>query len=65
MTTKPKQDGDNLYWVVERECAVMQARVAESHGKRGNTTVLMTGRAIPEERIDALAKAGVRIVNTK
>lgn len=63
--TPPKKDGDSLYWVVERQCAEMQVRVALSHRKRGNVVVLATGRALPEAQIDELAHAGVKVVNTR
>jgi hypothetical protein len=60
-----EKGGSSLYWVVERECAEMQIRVALSHRNRGNEVVLMTGRALPEDRIEDLAQAGVQVVNTK
>jgi hypothetical protein len=60
-----KSGEDSAYWQVERECLRLHALVAMSHRKRGNEAVLATGRALPEERTDELAHAGVQVVNTK
>lgn len=61
MTTK--KDGDSLYWVVEQWAAKAQQKVAESHAKRGNQTVLLTGRKLTDAEIVLLEELGVEVVD--
>lgn len=58
-----KKDGDSLYWVVEQWAAKAQQKVAESHAKRGNQTVLMTSRKFTDPEILLLEDAGVQVID--
>lgn len=60
-----KKEGDSLYWVVEQEAFRMQMLAAKSHAKRGNRTVLMTGRKVSEAQRKDLEAAGVEVVTTR
>jgi hypothetical protein len=65
MTKPTKEKADSLYWVVEHECHRLQALVAMSHAKRGNQTVLMTGRKVTEEQREELNASMVEVVTTR
>ena len=49
--------------VVEQWAAKVGQKVAESHAKRGNQTVLITGRKLSDAEIVLLEDAGVEVVD--
>lgn len=62
---KREQGEDSLKWQVEGMCAELQQKVAASHARRGNITVLMTGRKVAVEEREGLEACGVTVVGTR